>query len=85
MSDIVKEVTVSKELDEVLAAVVDLVLAAKAGQLDWPQQLGKFVSLIGDFAALPAELKSNTIDCADAAALQVVRLIAGLIAPIPQA
>jgi len=78
MSDTIKQVTVSKEFDEVLAALVDLIIVAKKGQLNLVGELGKFIGLLGDFAALPSEIKDNLGDSIDAVMLQASRLISEL-------
>lgn len=78
MSDIVKQVTISKEVDEIMAAVVDLVIAAKEGKLNLVQELSRFISLLGDFAALPEEIRSNLGDSIEAVLLQMARLIDAL-------
>lgn len=79
MSDVIKQVSVPKEFDDVMGAVVDLVLAAKWGKLNLAQQLGSFLPLLGEFSALPVEVNGEPEACADAAALQIRRLVSGLL------
>lgn len=78
MSDVNKTVVISKEVDDVVGAAVDLIIAAKRGQLDVISQLSKLISLLGDFAALPAEIRDNLGDSLDAVMLQVSRLVSEL-------
>lgn len=81
MSELVKQVNVPKELDEVLGAVVDMVIAAKQGNFNALGALGKFVSLLGDLAAIPAEIQLEPAECAAAASLQMIRLVQALSGP----
>lgn len=78
MSDLTKTIVVSKEMDDVMVAVVDLILAAKKGQLNLMTELGKLISLLGAFAALPQEVRDNSGDSLDAIMLQVSRLVSEL-------
>ena len=83
MSDVTKEIVVSKEVDELVGIFVDAVLQAKAGQLNVIATIGSLVTHFGAFAALPAEIKNNTADSIEAVSLQMGRLISGL-AGVPQ-
>lgn len=83
MSDIQVPVTVPKEFYDVLGALVDLGLAAKAGNINLVTEAAALVSLIGEFSALPAEVMGEPTACIAAGVLQVVRLVEGLLAPAP--
>jgi hypothetical protein len=78
MSDVQVPVLAPKELNDVLGAAVDLIIAAKWGQLNAVAQLGVFVGLIGEFSAIPAEI-SETGPVINCASIQLARLINGLI------
>lgn len=77
--DVQLQVTAPKEFNDVMAAVTQLVLAIKAGKLDLMTELQTLVSLVGEFGALPAELKGEPGACADAALLQVRKMVWGLL------
>ncbi len=78
MSDIVKQVSVSKEVDALMGVIVDAVLAAKDGKFNLLGEISLIISHLGDFAALPEEIRNNQADSIEAVMLQSARLIAGL-------
>lgn len=81
MADVQIQTTVPKEFNDVLGALVDLGISAHAGTVDLTSQLAKFISLVGEFSALPAEVQGEPWACASAASLQIVRLVQALLTP----
>lgn len=77
--DVQIQVTVPKEFNDVLAAITQLVLAIKAGNVSLTTELSTLVSLVGEFSALPAEVKGEPGACIDAAALQIRQMVFALL------
>lgn len=79
MSEQSVSVVVPKELNDALGLAVDLIIAAKWGKLNLINQLPGFINLLGELQAIPAEISGQPMQCEQAAALQLVRLVNGLI------
>lgn len=78
MSVVQQSVGVCKEVDDVLAAVVNLVAAVKAKKTV-PEivaaELPAVIALIGEVGALPGDFLSEKAECVNAALLRSVQLV----------
>lgn len=82
MANINVPVSVPKEFNDVLSALVQLVLAVKAGKADLGSELAVLIPVVGELNAALGEISSQPIDCALAASIQGAALVKALLAPV---
>lgn len=81
MSNVNVTVSVPKEFNDVMAALVQLVVAVKAGKADLGTELGVLIPVVGELNVALGEITSMPLDCVLAASIQGVALAKALLAP----
>lgn len=85
MSDFQLQVQLPKEFDDCMVAVRDLVLAIAAGKVDLSAEIAVAVKLLGEFQALPSEVKGEPFRCLKSAELRISELVQALLGVVEPA
>lgn len=81
MANVNVQVSVPKEFNDVVAALVQLVLAVKAGKADLGSELAVLIPVVGELNAALGEISSQPVDCVLATSIQGAALVKALLAP----
>lgn len=79
MANTTLQVTVPKELNDVLAALEALVIAAKAGTVSLDAEVAAFLPLIGELNAALSEIKAQPFDASRSALLHGLNVVQALL------